>query len=185
MSYIVIAYHTDDERYNGYAETLLASLRRFDLPYDVVTVPPLGSWLKGTNHKSSFIAQMQKRYPERDLLYVDADSAFKARPVLFDEPYPHDIGVFLRPGRELHAATIYLRANENTRMLVQRWNTLQVENPRSTDQCLLQKLVGVYSPGIVNVGVLPHAYCCKFDESCVEPVVIEQYQASRKASSRT
>jgi hypothetical protein len=185
MSYVVIAFHTDDDRYNGYAANLRASVEALGLPYDIKQIPALGSWLKGTNYKSTFVAEMQEKYPENDLLYVDADSSFKRRPVLFDKPYPHDVGLFLRPGTELHAATIYLRSTPNARMLVKCWKALQDENPRSTDQSLLQKVVNLYGKGIIDVGQLPHAYCCKFDVQCAEPVVIEQYQASRKASSRT
>lgn len=185
MSYIVIAFHTDDDRYNGYAANLRDSVEKLGLPYDIKQIPSFGNWLKGTNHKSTFISEMQDKYPENDLLYVDADSAIKRRPVLFDKPYPHDVGLFLRGTAELHAATIYLRAVPNARMLVKCWKALQVEKPGSTDQCLLQKVVNLYGKGVIDVGQLPHAYCCKFDAKCDEPVVIEQYQASRKASSRT
>lgn len=185
MSFIVIAYHTDDVRYTTYATALLETIKKFNLDHDVVTIPSFGNWLKGTNYKSAFIDSMQQKYPDKDLLYVDADSGFLRAPVLFDEPYPHDVGLFLRSQKELHAATIYLKASANARVLVQRWKLLQEENPRATDQCLLQKLVNIYGKaGLVDIGQLPHAYCCKFDDTCAEPVVITQYQASRKASSR-
>lgn len=182
---IVIAFHTDDDRYNSYAERLMASIVHFRLQHDILTIPSFGNWLRGTNYKSKFIDDMQQKYPDDDLLYVDADSAFKQAPTLFDKPYPHDVGLFLRTPHELHAATIFLRANSNARMLVRRWRELQDEHPGKTDQCLLQKVVNLYGKGIVDIGQLPHAYCCKFDDQCAEPVVIEQYQASRKATSRT
>ncbi len=184
MKPLVIAYHTDDDRYNGYAENLLTSIRKFDLDHEITRISAR-SWLQGTNYKPGFIGEMQEKHPTRDLLYVDVDSAFKLPPTLFDKPYPHDVGVFLRPGKEPHAATIFLRANERARMLVKCWVALLAEKPNSTDQAALLKVINTYGKGIIDVGALPHAYCCKFDDKCLEPVVIEQYQASRKASSRT
>lgn len=191
MSYIVVAYHTTDARYQAHADRLRKSLDDHGIPHNIRSIDSFtkygsgpGAWLQGTNYKSRFISEMMAWYHDRDIVYVDADSAFLRPPTLFDA-YPHDIGLFQRPGRELHAATIFLRTRSaGAQMLIGEWLRIQTANPRSVDQAILTKLVKEHAPAL-DIGQLPHGYCVKFDDTCEGDRVIEQYQASRKVSDRT
>ncbi len=185
MKYIVVAYHTTDPMYSEHAVRLLTSMQAHALPYRVASLPPFKNWTEAIAYKPVFIETMLHQHPDKDILYVDADAAFKSWPTLFED-YPHDIGVFLRPDRELQSATIYVKNNPKGQFIVNRWVEEQYKRPKTWDQKTLQSVIDVYRDNI-SLGALPRSYCCKFDEPLKPeegPLVIEQYQASRKVVKR-
>lgn len=182
--FTVIAYHTTDDYYTKQADRLLASLCRFNLPYTVEKIEP-SAWKEAVNTKPTFIARMMELYPDRDLLYVDADAEFRQHPTLFDAPYPFDVGIFDRPLPDHpHAATLYFTPTDEARWFVRRWEELQQEAPQWMDQRNLRRALDEMRPDSVSVGQLPHAYCCKVEKADASTVIV-QHQASRGVAKRT
>ncbi len=185
MNYLVVAYHTTDERYSKHAAEFITSLQALALPYDVTSMPPFKHWTEAVAHKSFFMQSMLIKHAGKDLLYIDVDAAVKVWPALFDD-YPHDVGVYLRPYRELGSGTIYVKNNPEGRFIIDRWVEEQQRYPEKWDQKTLQNAIDLYGKNI-SIGALPRSYCCKFDEPLKPeegPVVIEHYMASRKVPNR-
>lgn len=180
--YVIFAFHTDDDIYTAEAERLRESLTRVlpDIPRTVLTIPKAGRvWKTIVNMKPRYVReQLKDGVPA--VLYLDADAAVIRRPVLFDD-FPGDLGVHLRPGKDLFASTIFVKNTERGRFLVDRWVELTESNPKNDDQHCLQQVVDKFGPeGIV---CLPESYANKFDK-LLPDAVIGQYQASRKVRNR-
>ena len=84
MSFIVVAFFTDNAIYNKHAHELLASLKEFKIPFDMKQIENQGSWQKNTQYKPTFIKEMLVKYPEHSIVYTDIDSVFKSYPILFE-----------------------------------------------------------------------------------------------------
>ena len=182
LPYIVCAFHTNDDIYNAEAANLRESLERFKLPYVIKQIEKGDRrWKDICRTKPRFIRDMLDAYG-KDVLYLDADAKVLAHPTLFDN-FPGDLGVHLRPPKELFASTIYVKNSVNARFLLERWIWFVMENDKNDDQTMLQRVVdeqGAASKCIVN---LPESYACKFAEPG-SGAVIGQYQASRKVRNR-
>ncbi len=181
LPYIIAAFYTMDPIYTEQIENLRKSLEHLNLPYRITSYPPFKSWQSAVSFKPVFIKEMIES-TALDILYLDADARVNEHPALFDA-YPHDIGVRLRPGKELFGATIYFKNNTKARRILDMWAETQTKFQGKSDQAVLQTILE-REAGLVDVGGLPEAYCCKFDEATTEKKVIEQFQASRKIVNR-
>lgn len=176
-NFVVIAYYTKGTGYEQEIEKLTASLRRFDLKYDITAIHNLGSWQKNTQYKARFCREMLNKH-KKNLLYLDADATVEGYPQLFED-IKHDIAVHFKDGKELLGSTFYFSNNEKVKNLLDKWIQLCNMHPKIWDQKLLQR-------AIKDVGVtvfrLPPEYCCIFDLMAhqVKSPVILQHQASRK-----
>ena len=88
---IVINHYTIDTGYEKEVENLIASLEKFKLRYDIEAIESLGeqngvqAWRRNSNSCSQLVQKMLNRYPEDDILRVDADAVFQRYPDLFLE----------------------------------------------------------------------------------------------------
>jgi len=183
---IVVSHYTDDTGYKQEVQKLIGSLHRWNLPYDIEPISSLGSWRANSNYCSVLVANMLKKYPEDDILRVDADAIFQRFPELFlEESFDFDIAAHIANFRwhpnELLGGTIFFHNTPTVRQVVDEWvlySTKVRPNDRNGD--ILQDILnsGKYP---VRFGQLPASYCKIFDiMSYVENPVIEHFQASRR-----
>jgi len=188
MNWIVIGYFTKNTFYEKHAGVFIKSLERLNIPYHVEGVDNLGSWHKNTSYKPTFIKQMLKKFPDKNIVYVDCDAEFMEYPVLFDE-LDCDIAVHNFDRRyhpnikteawEILSGTIFLRNNETVYALVEKWERKCQDAPMTWDQKHLAKLIGI------NYYDLPGEYCKIYNlmKHIKNPVIVH-YQASRTVRKR-
>ena len=187
-NYIVTAYYTIDTFYEKHARTFTASLEKFSIPYHLERVANLGSWLRNTGYKPTFLKQMMLKYPGKNIVYVDVDAEFLRYPELF-ENFEGDVGVYVfdrscyrNPGdklTEVLSGTIFLRNIEKVRNIVDDWIIIQARSPSEWDQRTLEAVLNG------DFTVLPGEYCKIFDrqDEITDPVIVH-YQASRAIRSK-
>ncbi len=180
MAYTVVGYYTEQTSYAEEIQNLAASLKRFNLPMDLVGIPTQGSWQANTQYKAYFIKQMLIRHYPMDILYLDADARIQQYPALFDKA-DFDLAVFYWHNKELISSTLYFANNPKTFELVERWIACCFENLDIWDQKVLQYVIQESKDLNLNIKMLPPSYCQIFDlmQDEGEPV-IEQFQASRR-----
>jgi len=181
--FIVVAYFTDNAVYNKHAHNLVASLKEFDISFDIKQVKNLGSWKKNTQYKPTFIKEMMVKYPDYSIVYTDIDSVFKAYPVLFEniekDVAAHDFNraeysSSAKNVAELLSGTLYFKNSPESIRILDLWIAACKKNPASWDQSCLQKV-------LTNYYKLPPQYCCIYDTMrTVKNPVIVHYQASRE-----
>jgi len=186
-SFIVVAYFTVGTLYEARAKILERSLERNRVPYHIEGVPNLGSWLKNTNFKPTFIKSMLQKFDE-NIVYVDVDAEFLQHPILFEELgndsdcniavhlfdrscYVNSVGGF-----EVLSGTIFLRNCDWVKGIVNEWEArCQKHLHGEVDQKSLEHVLrGRFTE-------LPGEYCKIFDREpeVTEPVIVH-YQASRE-----
>ena len=136
MSWIVVAYYTPS--YKGEISKLRQSMEDHDVPFYIEGIEDQGGWDANTHYKPTFIKRCMDLFPNKDIVYVDADATFEAYPDLFDlidcdlaywvNTYPN--------GRrnELCAGTLFLANNDIIRKLCDTW----VEKCKVVDEVLEQ-----------------------------------------------
>lgn len=181
--WIVVGYYTIDTLYEKRARMLSTTLNLNKVLYYIEPVPNLGSWLKNTGYKPTFLKRMLKEFKGLDIIYVDVDARFLHYPVLFDT-LDCDIAVHefdrrnwpkvKRKEMEVLSGTIFLRNNNAVFDMVEKWEQQCKRNPSVWDQKSLQKVLGG------NFYRLPGEYCKIFglQNEIKDPVIIH-YQASR------
>lgn len=196
---LVISYYTEGTSYEKEAARLIKSIMQFGYDYDIVPKRNMGGWKKNTYYKAQFIREMLDKHPDRNLLWLDADSAMIQHPVLFDD-MKEDIGVFIADWAkignikarlhhkkamthtELISATIYLANNSRTRAVIDAWIALNKKNFKNVqlEQANLYLTLKAWKDPL-TVMHLPPSYSQVFDimAHLGEPV-IEQYQAARR-----
>ena len=182
MSYIVVAYYTENSGYAEEMKNLEASLNTHHLPRDIVAITDQGNWQKNTHYKPYFIKQMLIKHFPKDILYLDADARVQQYPTLFDS-FKADMGIFYweRNRDELISSTLYFANNAKAMEIVERWITCCFENPALWDQKVLDYVIKNSNDLELNVQKLPPTYCQIFDLMRHEgQPVIEQFQASRR-----
>jgi len=183
-SFIVVSYFTKNTFYEEHAKTLVDSLNQYNLFYYVESIESLGDWYKNVNYKPTFIKRMMNKFPKINIVYVDCDAVFFGYPKLFKE-IKDNIAVHLfdqshfnkrYKGFEVLSGTIFLRNNEETYSLIERWETQCKRKPAQWDQKSLEQVLGD------NFYHLPENYCkihgARYGVN--KNLVIVHYQASRK-----
>lgn len=181
--YIVVSYYTVETIYAEIKDRLEKSLVKFNIPYHIESVRNLGTWIKNVNYKPTFILNMMKKYPDRDIVYVDADAEFMSYPKLFDD-YQANFAVheFIRTGythnpkgKEVLSGTIFIKNSEQNSLIIHNWQKECKLKPQVCDQKSLEKILNG------RFDRLPLEYCKIFDRHsaiCPNPVIVH-WQASR------
>ncbi|MCK9463221.1 MAG: hypothetical protein M0R80_26670 [Proteobacteria bacterium] len=177
----VIAFYTKNTPYEVEIGNLETSLNKLGIKYHFEGYEARGSWVRNCAIKPEFLRDMLDKFPDDDLLYVDADAVFVAYPKYFDT-FVGDFGVHEYHGRELLSGTIFLHNNDKVGALINMWITEQIMFPEKWDQ---KVLAGVLAKQSKNLGLqvtnIP-AGCVKiFDrDPNVKDVCIVHNQASRR-----
>ena len=183
IPWIVVGYYTRGTLYERKAKTIATTLNLNKILYYLEPIDNLGSWLKNTGYKPTFLKRMLKEFRGLDVIYVDVDARFLQYPTLFDE-LDCDIAVHefdrsnwprIRGGKEVLSGTIFLRNNEKVFNLVDRWEQQCKKNPSTWDQKSLEKVLAG------DFYRLPGEYCkiLGLQKEIKDPVIVH-YQVSRK-----
>jgi hypothetical protein len=191
--WVAISFYTKGTSYEQEVLKLEASLKKFNLPYHFFGCEQFGSWRLNLNCKSAAILEAFKRFPEHDIVFIDADAVVKKHPELFDRlsakrlhnmaahfhVYPQSV-----PGGSLLSGTLWFRNCPETIELVRLWHKIGLEHPEIRHQHCLRLAIEEWrrSGRKVNVFRMPREYTCIFDyrgNRGADPV-IEHFQASRR-----
>ncbi len=85
MKWKVISFYTPD--YRDVVSTLIKSLEKFEIPYDIECVKSKGTWKQNTFYKIPFILKKLKEY-NHPLVWLDADAEVVQYPTLFNKLEP-------------------------------------------------------------------------------------------------
>ncbi len=189
---LVIGYYTVGTSYEQEIKGMVQSARAHGLEVHIEGIASEGSWTKNTYYKARFIGRKLLEYPNRPLLFLDADSRIRRYPAWFDN-LPADFaatefkwGEWGKKGRpnEISTAVMYLRSVPAVRDLVREWIRRNDSTPMRPcqDQRNLTALVDEWrNSGRLNFIELPPTYCQIFDSMAhLGAPVIEQMQASRR-----
>jgi hypothetical protein len=183
---IFVTFATPD--YAAESKRLIASFKRFGLEYFSESFMDTGRWVTNCGHKPIFLKEMMVKYPDRAVVWVDADAEVKKEPrELLTMPSWADVGACRytwKKGRktELLSGTIYLKNNEIAHDVVDEWVKTQRRAPQLWDQVTLDEVLRRLRH--VLFYALPVEYCFITDfhrdeNPGIEPV-IEHYQKSRE-----
>lgn len=194
-SYVVVSYYTLNTPYEFEAQKLQKSLKKLNVPYDVVGVKNLGNWQANTRFKAKFMQDMLIKHKGKSVVWVDSDAVIHSYPKLFDT-YDCDVAVRWQDFRwrknECLSGTIYLANNPMTLELCRRWegqNIAEGPGAKTFEQWNLGKVIEeMRKEGKIKDENLPPEYTMIFDSMRqmypnITPV-IEHFQASRKLKNR-
>jgi len=179
--YVVCAFYTDN--YLPRALALKASLDAHRINYYLERYEHQGSWEATTRMKPLFIARCLARFPNLDIVYVDADAIIR-QPLTFIDQITSDVGLWLHPRQKqgrwylrITASVVYVRNNDAGRHFAKCWANPKAATGRLTvDEDMLQSAFGEFEG--LSITVLPASYVKIFDEN-KRIAVIEHFQASR------
>jgi len=189
--FIVVGYYTRGTLYEASAQVLIRSLERHHVPHYIEGIENLGTWYKNTAYKPTFLLRMLDKFPDLNIVYVDADAEFLKFPELFDNwstltyvkigVYVFDRSCYKHSvqGTEVLSGTIFLSNCEEVKDTVRRWEKQQALNPKVWDQRNLEKVLGN------DFTTMPGEYCKIFDrmQRIKDPVIVH-YQHSRKVQNK-
>lgn len=198
---IYLSYYTSGDYEKVINENLLPTLDRFDLNYEIINAPDLGSWHLNTDLKPTIIKNALEQF-EHDIIFVDADAEIVQYPGLFEGiPEEYDIAVhyldwgkFWRNtpnshGYELLTGTMMMRYNDKVLNLLDKYIKECEKDATTVEQKILQRLLEQDKTGL-KVFDLPVEYCTIIKQNGTipsyigDPVIIHN-QASRKYKRRT
>lgn len=177
--FIVCAFFT--EGYAAEAEQLRASLEQSGTPYFLKSFPSRGYWEANTRIKPEFLLDCLRRFPARDIAYLDADSVVRSRLDLFYH-FDGDLGVFIAPAdagmsHRYLTGTLYLRNTPAIHAFLEDWISAQNGMVLGVDQDSFTTAVDKHPE--LKISPLPESYVKIFDRGSATPV-IEHFQASRR-----
>ena len=176
-----VLYCADSLRRRNQTSSILPRGIRFTSRHSGSPKPRLLA--KKHEYKALFVQNMLSKYPDKAVVYVDADAVIRSYPALFDE-LNCDIAVHhydnkKRGFKELLSGTVYFGATPKARELVESWVQVNKEFPDQWDQKNLA--IAIERAKNLNVAELPASYCLIFDLMKDQgPAVIERFQASRR-----
>lgn len=182
---LVVSFYTDDF-YLREAYGLVRSCQSFGVPYFVQAVDCQGNgkkakekWLANTNHKPSFLQSLHHLFPERDLLWIDADGRVRRSIERLSGLREFVIGYHTWRGFRPASGTVLLPANPMREEFLDAWVDQVERCPTDTDQLCMQRTER--KMGLVHLE-LPSEFCWIYDLDGLDvdsTPVIEHMQASR------
>jgi len=172
----VVGFYSEGTSYETEAHEMERSAHRFGLDVRLYAIANQG-WQRNTQYKARLLRDKVRANQGQALVYTDADSRFWRYPVLFDESDADFMAHRHRTG-ELLSGTLYIRCNEQTLALMERWVRICDANPQTWDQTCLDMALRGWDGRFEE---LPAQYCCIYD---IQPRPIDaavvHYQASRR-----
>jgi len=195
--FVVTSYYTFDTPYAQVVhECLFPSIQKLEceMKYSIRGVKNLGSWQKNTSYKAEFLRN-EIDIQNKNLVFVDCDAEILGYLQLFEEiPEQFNIAAhFLDKGkwyqkghldRELLTGTLFLRNNDETRVMLDEW-VARCKKSTEWEQKILQKIVEERN---IDMYELPIEYCWlktlpSGDNPYIQPsgdIMIQHNQVSRK-----
>lgn len=182
--YIIVSFYTPE--YTNDILRLTKSVKRFNLPYDfelLKNLPLEGkdkykNWSKNAYQKAEFIKKMMNKYPNKDIVWIDADAEIQQYPTLFDNISNFTIACHYRNNIELLTGTLYVRNDDFGKKIIDEWIIENKNSNNFLEQKNLETIIKKYPTKIYK---LPDTYCKIFDimKETINPV-IEHFQSSRQ-----
>lgn len=180
-SFIVCCFYTAS--YQEHAMRLKSSLDQFKISYYFSEVEDAGYWEANTRLKPHFVLDCLNKFPDKDILYLDADAVVK-KPIDYFNRVTSDVAFYKTKGmpgmsHDYLASTMFFRNTEPTKALVKQWIAEQVDGKETqVDQDSLDAAM-IKFDNKITVEPLPAGYIKIFDKDYEGEIYIEQYQASR------
>lgn len=181
--FVVVSFYTKENGYDKLAERLIDSLREFNIECHVDAIDDLGSWIRNAQYTHEFLRRMLDRYPEKSIVWTDADSVLRQYPELFNildcdlAAYRHE----WRSGRiELLCGTMYFANNDSMKGFLDDCIKMDKQFPDRRGAVNLAETLKMWIDKI-RFQDLPAQYCKIFDlmRNVPDPV-FEHFQASRR-----
>jgi len=181
----VICYYTQNSGYKKHVEKLIASCKKFNIPFSVDAIPSLGTWERNCCYKPKYILQKLSTLCS-PVLWIDADAEIVEKPTLFENFSP-DIALPIienlpddHPSKMI-SGTIYINHTPSAFTILKEWEVacehLLQSDPEIWDQMVLRDLL---LKSQANIYALPLAYYMVYDKRKErEKAFIVHYQASR------
>jgi len=181
QSYIVCAFYTPN--YLPQITQLKLSLEEQGLSHFLKRYERAQTWEATTRIKPVFVDHCLAKFPDKDILYLDADAVVR-KPLTFLDGITTDIGMLLHPhqrkGRwhlRLSAGTLFLRNTEGGRRFARLWKEAEAKaGPLTVDEDMIYMALRGFEG--ITLTLLPYSYYKIFDARGPDPV-IEHFQASR------
>jgi hypothetical protein len=179
--YVVCAFYTPN--YLEQVLSLKASLDALGLNYFLKRYERAATWEATTRIKPVFVDYCMSRFPQHDVLYLDADAVVCKVPTFFDTVTSDVCLLFnaVKPAKthfiRIAAGTLLVRNTEGGRRFARAW---KAEEANATMLSLDEDLIYMAMPKLEGVSftALPQTYTKIFDKPGADPV-IEHFQASR------
>ncbi len=154
---LFIAFYTSGD-YAKDAKLLKFSLDALKLESEFVDVGPMASWDQATHRKPTFIREMQAKYPDRPLVYIDVDAIVLRKPELFWRMGGVDVAAYGRRSVGIFSGTIYFAPTDAARAVVDRWIECCARDLTVWDQIHFADAVHACLKSD-QFGILPPTYC--------------------------
>lgn len=181
---IFVCLYTTDNGYEKHAERLIKSLDKFKLSYYIEGHKTYNrKWDEITKYKPFVLLKVMNKYPERAVVWLDADSIMEKMPTHFVN-IKSDFAVHYVNGRVLDSAVVYFKNTDISRNILVDWIKENDKYPVKFDQVNLA--VVIKNKYKSNEEILPREYCCIFDHQRYKNLnwVISQWQASRQLKNK-
>lgn len=169
--------------YEQEAARNIARMDALGLEHDCRKVGDHGSWQLNTHQTPRHLAAMMDAYPDRPIVYLDADAYIHCYPDLFDRmPGDVDIAVHYRRGEELLNGTLYIAPTDAARKVIDKYLSDVVRHRPMNEQKCLQDAIAA-TPCVVQRLPATYAWIHDIMAADVQPheqIVIEHLQASRE-----
>ncbi len=184
---VVVSYYTD-LFYMRDAFELARTCQLFGLDYVIEQVGDKDDWQRNTRHKPTFLLEKHKDFPERSLLWLDADARVRAFPeelLVVSE----SIAYHLHKKKLPLSGTVLLAPGHLREAFLRQWLHAQERYKSENDQSCMGRALGCMNKAFTFFD-LPARYCWIYDYNGEGPVgelhvdykpVFEHMQSSRWA----
>jgi hypothetical protein len=179
--YVACAFYTPN--YLEQVLSLKASLEKLGINHYFKRYERGPTWEATTRLKPVFVHHALERFPDKDVLYLDADAVVRRPLTLFDD-VTTDMAILFHHVRaggtnylRISAGTVFVRNTEGGRRFATLWKDAEGQcGPLTLDEDMIY--MAFTDMAGVSITVLPPAYVKIFDKPGEQPV-IEHFQASR------
>ncbi|MCB1510816.1 MAG: hypothetical protein KDJ36_07915 [Hyphomicrobiaceae bacterium] len=180
--FVACAFYTPN--YLPQVLSLKASLEKFGINHYLKQYERGATWEATTRLKPVFVNHCIDKFPDRHVLYLDADAVVR-RPMTLIEEIETDIAIAFHPlkagGRNylrISAGALFVRNNEKGRRFARAWMDAEKDcGPLTLDEDMIYMSFDTLQGA--SITVLPATYYKIFDRPGADPV-LEHFQASRK-----
>lgn len=186
---IFTSFYTIGTGYEKEVQNLIHSIQQLNLPYHIEGIESFGKWEHNCAYKPTHIEKIMNIYPERCVVWVDADCTIETEPELFrnkSNVQLKSVGCYImkdyhrdKKRTQLISGTIFFRNDLISKNIVKLWIEGCNKDKDVWDQVVLHK---IYNEQKVYFGNLPAGYNKIFDKMVHKKVVpiIQHWQASRR-----
>ena len=179
----ICGFYTANTPYESEIQGLITSCRKFGIEPYIKEYKSRGTWSLNCCIKPEFILHCMEKFPDSNILYLDADSVLLSPPTYFSG-LTCDIGFHFRRNINIFAGTIFIKNCKETLAFIKKWISACAglsDNSRFGDQDAIIKTIKQHGQDI-SVGKLPEECAMIFDNIIDKNIVpvIQHNQASRK-----